>query len=69
MPSPFHAGVGNYLEFKTVDAIYYIREGGEGVVRVPSSKADIFTSSLLHALEKRALMKFLQVCDMCVCVI
>ena len=57
--SMISSDVGKYLEFKTVDAIYYINDANS-VVHVPSSKSDIFSSSLLHALEKRSLMKFLQ---------
>ena len=59
--------VGRYLDFKAVDTLFYISAkddttGGVrvGVDKVPSSKGDIFGSSLLQALEKRSLMKLLQ---------
>ena len=53
------SGVSKYLEFKSIECIYYY-EGGE-CSTVPCSKGDIFTSKLINALEKRALMKFLQI--------
>ena len=60
--------VGRYLDFKAIDALFYIStkintDGGAVQVhvdKVPSSKGDIFSSSLLQALEKRSLMKLLQ---------
>ena len=60
--------VGRYLDFKAVDTLFYIStESGTGegnahvnIHKVPSSKGDIFSSSLLQALEKRSLMKLLQ---------
>ncbi|CAE7436725.1 CHML [Symbiodinium microadriaticum] len=57
------SGVGHYLEFKSVDSLFYIMSGKDGsqqTHRVPSSKADIFNSKMFSALEKRMLMKLMQ---------
>ena len=53
------SGVSKYLEFKSVEGIFYIH-GPDDKHAVPCTKGDIFTTKLLNALEKRALMKFLQ---------
>jgi len=53
------SGVSKYLEFKSVEGIFYTNVNEE-LCPVPCSKGDIFTSKLLSALEKRSLMKFLQ---------
>ena len=58
--------VSQYLEFKALETIYYgITESSSDIhtlrlQQVPSSKSDIFATTALTALEKRALMKFLQ---------
>jgi RAB protein geranylgeranyltransferase component A len=53
--------LSEYLEFKALEHIFILQKDQEQVVRlqkVPSSREDIFTSSLsLH--DKRRLMKFL----------
>ena len=55
------SGVSKYLEFKSVEGLFYVESGaGVEIHSVPCSKGDIFTSKLLNAFEKRALMKFLQ---------
>jgi Rab proteins geranylgeranyltransferase component A len=61
------SSVGNYLEFKSVDALYFLNTG-QGKLktttpqlqRLPGSKADIFNSKMITALEKRSLMKVIQ---------
>lgn len=52
--------VARYLEFKSIDGLYYLGKESKQLWNVPSSKGDIFSSKLLGALEKRSLMKFLQ---------
>lgn len=62
--------VGRYLDFKAMDAVFYIHEKlkasseiTESAIildKVPASKGDIFSSNTLQALEKRCLMKVLQ---------
>ena len=57
------SGVGHYLEFKSVDTLYYLHQSAASspaLHRVPSSKADIFNSKMFSALEKRMLMKLMQ---------
>jgi len=66
--------VGKYLEFKAIETVYFAtsslpssaaKSSGSGsgikIEKVPSTKAGIFSTSLLSPLEKRSLMKFLQV--------
>ncbi len=68
--------VSNYIEFKSLDALLYYtpppppqnnnNDGNSAVskagkfTRVPCSKKDVFASQLLSPLDKRRLMKFLQ---------
>lgn len=54
-----NSGVSKYLEFRNLDAIYYLEN--KKMTPVPTSKGDIFKSNLLSILEKRQLMKFLQI--------
>lgn len=58
------SGVGQYLEFKSVEKLFYLVEGAANtspqLLAVPCSKPDIFNSDLLNVLEKRALMKLIQ---------
>lgn len=56
------SGVGHYLEFKSVDSLYYVSSSKQSTImhRVPSSKSDIFNSKMFSALEKRMLMKLMQ---------
>ena len=67
-----HSGVGNYLEFKAIENIYFISRSADEnqnynmktaalvtCSKVPCSKGDVFNSKLLNAAEKRMLMKFL----------
>lgn len=51
------SGVGRYLEFKSVDDIYILDDNS--LVKVPSSKEDVFTNKSVSLIEKRKLMKFL----------
>lgn len=59
--------VGNYLEFKSIDTLYFLSSNEKKghsqkylLQRLPSSKADIFNSKMISALEKRSLMKVIQ---------
>lgn len=53
------SGVSDYLEFKSVEGLLWF-QGGQ-LARVPCSKGDVFASQLLKPMDKRRLMKFLQV--------
>lgn len=55
------SGVGNYLEFKSFEGLYFMVEGGQDTIwKVPCSRNDVFNTTMLGALEKRSLMKFHQ---------
>ena len=54
------SGVAEYLEFKTLEGLYYFDENDSSVSRVPCSKGDVFSTKLLAPMDKRRLMKFLQ---------
>jgi RAB protein geranylgeranyltransferase component A len=61
------SSVSEYLEFKSLQAIYYVSKDKNNkktnphcCTRVPCSKNDIFASKLLSPMDKRRLMKFLQ---------
>eukprot|EP00428_Durinskia_dybowskii_P070881 CAMPEP_0170409560 /NCGR_PEP_ID=MMETSP0117_2-20130122/29410_1 /TAXON_ID=400756 /ORGANISM="Durinskia baltica, Strain CSIRO CS-38" /LENGTH=361 /DNA_ID=CAMNT_0010667011 /DNA_START=59 /DNA_END=1141 /DNA_ORIENTATION=- len=60
------SGVGNYLEFKTFEGLYFSMDGtgtkssSKQVWKVPCSRGDVFNTTMLSALEKRSLMKFHQ---------
>lgn len=64
------SGVNSYMEFVSIEAIYIVRPrkvptsteapGEVEIENVPCSKADVFKSKLLSGLEKRLLMKLLQ---------
>jgi len=58
------SGVGNYLEFKSFEGLYFMVGGGGGgqdqIWKVPCSRNDVFNTTMLGALEKRSLMKFHQ---------
>jgi RAB protein geranylgeranyltransferase component A len=55
--------VSNYLEFKTMEAqfVFVGDESGGHIERVPTSRNDLFGSKSLGLLDKRRLMKFMQV--------
>ena len=55
------AGISDYLEFKSIESIYYINNFKPNhLLTVPCSKNDVFSSKLLTSIEKRILTKFLQ---------
>jgi RAB protein geranylgeranyltransferase component A len=62
------SGVSSYIEFVSIEGIYIVTpkdrakgdKGAVQIVSVPCSKADVFKSKLLTGLEKRTLMKLLQ---------
>lgn len=59
------SGVADYLEFKAIEGLYWLEneKGGDGcptLSRVPCSKNDVFGTKLLAPMEKRRLMKFIQ---------
>ena len=53
------SGVADYLEFKTIDGLYWL-DGNNSMMRVPCSKNDVFQTKLLKPMDKRRLMKFIQ---------
>lgn len=52
------SSASDYCEFKSMISLYFLSEGK--LSPVPSSKGDIFSTKLLSPMEKRKLMKFLQ---------
>jgi RAB protein geranylgeranyltransferase component A len=53
------SGVAEYLEFKTLEGLFWL-DDTKMVSRVPCSKGDVFSTKLLKPMDKRRLMKFLQ---------
>ena len=53
------SGVSEYVEFKSVEGLLWFQDGQ--LSRVPCSKGDVFSSKMLKPMDKRRLMKFLQV--------
>lgn len=53
-------GVADYLEFKAIQGLWYWQDDNHALARVPCSKNDVFTTTLLKPMDKRRLMKFLQ---------
>lgn len=53
-----NSNVADYLEFKSIDSILWYNKGV--LERVPCSKNDVFQSKLLSPMDKRRLMKVLQ---------
>jgi len=58
------SNVADYLEFKTVEGLVWLDNNnnnkGPSLSRVPCTKNDVFTTKLLSPMDKRRLMKFLQ---------
>lgn len=52
------SGAHSYVEFKAVEAVALLQDGD--LRPVPSSRSDVFTSTLLSAADKRALMRTLK---------
>ena len=53
------SNVSEYVEFKAIEGMLWL-DGDHDLSRVPCSKGDVFATKLLNPLEKRKLMKFLQ---------
>jgi RAB protein geranylgeranyltransferase component A len=53
------SNVSDYVEFKSIEGMLWLDNKGK-LSRVPCSKGDVFGTKLLNPLEKRKLMKFLQ---------
>lgn len=53
------SNVSEYVEFKPIEGMLWF-DGEGNLSRVPCSKGDVFNTKLLNPLEKRKLMKFLQ---------
>jgi len=56
------SGVADYLEFKCVEGLLWLdnSSGTNALHRVPCSKNDVFATKLLKPMDKRRLMKFIQ---------
>lgn len=54
------SGVSEYFEFKSVDLIVILNEGKW--TEIPLSKSEIFQSEFLSLIEKRRLVKFIELC-------
>jgi len=54
------SGVADYMEWKAVEGLFYPHTDTNKIERVPCNKSDVFTSKLLSPMDKRRLMKFLQ---------
>jgi RAB protein geranylgeranyltransferase component A len=55
------SSVSEYVEFKSLEKLWwYDGSNSKGLQAVPCSKNDVFASALLSPMEKRRLMKFLQ---------
>eukprot|EP00980_Cylindrotheca_fusiformis_P023528 scaffold10571_cov154-Cylindrotheca_fusiformis.AAC.6 len=52
------SNVADYVEFRTVEGLFWLEDGE--LSRVPCSKNDVFGTKLLAPMEKRRLMKFIQ---------
>jgi hypothetical protein len=52
------SGVAEYLEFKSLEGLHWLQDGK--LSRVPCSKGDVFGTKLLAPMDKRRLMKFMQ---------
>jgi RAB protein geranylgeranyltransferase component A len=52
------SGVAEYLEFQTVQGLVWLEDGR--LSRVPCTKNDVFSTKLLPPMDKRRLMKFMQ---------
>lgn len=53
------SNVSEYVDFKSIEGMLWLDSKGK-LARVPCSKGDVFGTKLLNPLEKRKLMKFLQ---------
>ena len=54
------SSVSDYVEFKSLERLWWFDESDKSLQAVPCSKNDVFASKLLSPMEKRRLMKFLQ---------
>jgi RAB protein geranylgeranyltransferase component A len=54
------SGVADYLEFKSLEGLLWLENSDSCLEPVPCSKNDVFASKLLSPMDKRRLMKFLQ---------
>jgi RAB protein geranylgeranyltransferase component A len=54
------SGVADYLEWKALEGLLYLNPQTQQLDKVPCNKNDIFSSPSLGPMDKRRLMKFLQ---------
>lgn len=55
-----NSGVNRYVDFKANEAVYFLSPDNGKFWKVPCTKNDIFLTNDLSALEKRVVMKFMQ---------
>ena len=53
------SGVSEYMEFKTLEGLFWLDDTRK-LSRVPCTKGDVFSTKLLAPMDKRRLMKFMQ---------
>lgn len=56
------SGISRYAEFKNVPNIYSFDKDEKKLVRVPCSRADVFSSKEVSMIEKRLLMRTMTAC-------
>lgn len=54
-----NSDVAKYMDFKSLDSLHYM-SAIDRISPVPCSKSDVFNTKTLSAIEKRSLMKFMQ---------
>lgn len=56
------SGISRYAEFKNVPNIFAFHTNEKKLVRVPCSRADVFSSKEVTMVEKRLLMRTMTAC-------
>ena len=56
------SGISRYAEFKNVPNIFSYEANESKLVRVPCSRADVFSSKEVTMIEKRLLMRTMTAC-------
>ena len=51
------SGISEYMEFCCLDSLQYLSPTNRELLRVPTSKSDVFASNFLTAMEKRSIMR------------
>ena len=56
------SGISRYAEFKNIPNIYAFDAGEGKLIRVPCTRADVFSSKDVSMIEKRLLMRTMTAC-------